>query len=302
MSNAIATENAGPQPGITPAGQTPYSAWMRTDVLHTLQHPVSDHPGEHAWITSVQVSELYWMLMIREIQTAQQQLRSHDLAEVCRTLRRVVAHHEPLNATWKSIAWMTPTDLLSILSRAVAKYGKDTALQGWTYRQMVYLLGIRQPEHLQHFTPQPERHQQLSQVLEQPSLYDDVLAYLHHAGFAVPAAVSERDYRQPYTPDKTVEQAWRDIYAEPGKHAELYLLGETLADIVEGFSAWKHLHLMATRRTFGHRAAYFGTEGIAWLLPTMEELPFPELWTARSFIGDPPAAVCPHMHKQERSA
>ena len=137
-------------------GQTPYSAWIQTDVLHSLQRTVSDHPGEHAWIVHVQVSELYWMLIIKEIQTAQACLRADNLAQAQRTLLRVVAHHAPLDAIWRSIAWMTPNDLLAILSRAAATHGKDTALQGWTYRHMAYLLGIKQAEHLQHFAPQPE--------------------------------------------------------------------------------------------------------------------------------------------------
>ncbi|MEM5386771.1 tryptophan 2,3-dioxygenase family protein [Paraburkholderia phymatum] len=285
-----------PEPDSTSAGQTPYSAWIQTDVLHALQRPVSDHPGEHAWIVSVQVSELYWMLIIKELQTAQRQLRANDLTQAQRTLKRVVAHHEPLNATWRSIAWMTPADLLAILSRAVATYGKDTALQGWTYRQMVYLLGIKQAEHLKHFTPQPQRWVQLNQALAEPSLYDDVLAYLNRNGFAVPKDVLERDFTAPYQPSKAVETVWRDIYADQGRNLELQQLGETLADIAEGFSTWKYLHLMATRRTFGARPAYFGTEGIAWLKPTMDEIPFPELWSARGFIGDPPAA-CPHAKK-----
>jgi tryptophan 2,3-dioxygenase len=285
-----------PDPASASAGQTPYSAWLQTDVLHTLQRPVSDHPGEHAWIVSAQVSELYWMLMIKEMQMAQKHLRANDLAQAQRTLRRVVAHHEPLNATWRSIAWMTPTDLLAIVSRAAATYGKDTALQGWTYRQMVYLLGIKQVEHLQHFTPQPQRWAQLNQALAEPSLYDDVLAYLNRNGFAVPAAVLERDFTVPYQPSKAVEKVWRDIYADQSRNLELQQLGETLADIAEGFSTWKYLHLMAARRTFGARPAYFGTEGVAWLKPTMDEVPFPELWSARGFIGDPPAA-CPHARK-----
>lgn len=285
-----------PEPDSIAAGQTPYSAWMQTDVLHALQRPVSDHPGEHAWIVTVQVSELYWMLIIKEMQTAQRQLRASDLTQAQRTLQRIVAHHEPLNATWRSIAWMTPTDLLAILSRAVATYGKDTALQGWAYRQMVYLLGIKQAEHLNHFTPQPQRWTQLGQALAEPSLYDDVLAYLNRRGFAVPGDVFERDFAVPYQPSKAVEEVWRDIYAAPSPNLELQQLGETLADIAEGFSTWKHLHLMATRRTFGARPAYFGTEGIAWLKPTMDEIPFPELWSARGFIGDPPAA-CPHARK-----
>jgi len=27
--------------------QTPYSAWLQTEILHTLQQTVSDHPGEY---------------------------------------------------------------------------------------------------------------------------------------------------------------------------------------------------------------------------------------------------------------
>jgi tryptophan 2,3-dioxygenase len=278
---------------IVHQGQTPYSAWIQTDVLHTLQQPVSDHPGEQSWIVHVQVSELYWMLIIKEIQTAQACLRAGHLEQAHQTLRRVVAHHEPLDAIWRSIAWMTPHDLFAILSRAVAKYGKDTALQGWTYRQMVYLLGIKQAEHLQHFAPQPQRLRQLEQALAAPSLYDDVLAYLARTGFDVPKEVLEHDPKSPYVPNKRVEQVWRDIYASPNQHQDLQRLGETLADIAEGFMNWKTKHLMATRRTFGKRPAYFGTEGVAWLAPTLEEIPFPELWSSRTYIGDPPA-VCPH--------
>ncbi|CAA2109465.1 tryptophan 2,3-dioxygenase [Variovorax paradoxus] len=290
---------AGPVPGITPAGQTPYSAWMQTDTLHALQRTVSDHPGEHAWIVHVQVSELYWMLIVKEMHSAQRFLRADDLPQAWRTLQRVVAHHAPLDAIWRSIDWMTPNDLLAILSRAVGTYGKDTALQGWTYRQMVYLFGIKQAEHLQHFEPQPQRKAQLEQALAEPSLYDDVLAFLQRRGMNIPQALLARDLRAPYLPSKEVEQVWRDIYATPDRHADLQQLGETLADIAEGFCNWKFRHLMATRRTFGARPAYFGTEGVAWLAPSLEEIPFPELWSARTFIGSPPP-VCPHMARQGR--
>ena len=282
-----------------PAGQTPYSAWMQTDALHSLQRTVSDHPGEHAWIVHVQVSELYWALIIKEIQSAQAFLRADNLPQAWRALLRVVAHHAPLDAIWRSIDWMTPNDLLAILSRAVATHGKDTALQGWTYRQMVYLLGIKQAEHLQHFEPQPHRWEQLNKALAEPSLYDDVLAFLQRKGMNVPTGVLVRDLSAPYNPSKEVEQVWRQIYADPGANIELQQLGETLADIAEGFCNWKFRHLMATRRTFGARPAYFGTEGVAWLAPTLEELPFPELWSARTFIGDPPP-VCPHMARQQK--
>ena len=74
------------------AGKTPYSQWLQTEALHSLQQPVSDHPGEHAWIVHAQVSELYWMLIVKEIQAAQACLRGHDLAQAQRTLQRHFDH------------------------------------------------------------------------------------------------------------------------------------------------------------------------------------------------------------------
>jgi tryptophan 2,3-dioxygenase len=291
------TETPNATLGAPPAGHTPYSAWLQTETLHQLQQTVSGHPGEYGFLVVGQISELCWMLIVRELQAAQRFLRADDLLQAQRALQRVVAHHEPLNATWRSIAWMTPTDLLAMLGGVSARFGQDTALQGWTYRHMVYLLGIKQAEHLKHFEPQPHRLQQLSQALRDSSVYDDVVAYLARRGFALPRAVLERDASAPYVPHPAIEQAWRDVYADPGSNTDLQQLGETLADIAEAFSQWKFRHLMATRRTLGARPAYFGTEGIAWLLPTLNELPFPELWSARGFIGEPPP-VCPHHKKQ----
>jgi tryptophan 2,3-dioxygenase len=50
--------------------QTPYSAWLQTEMLHTLQQTVSDHPGEYAFLINVQVQELYWALIVKEMQAA----------------------------------------------------------------------------------------------------------------------------------------------------------------------------------------------------------------------------------------
>ena len=49
--------------------QTPYSKWLQTEVLHTLQKTVSDHPGEYSFIINCQVMELYWALIVSELQT-----------------------------------------------------------------------------------------------------------------------------------------------------------------------------------------------------------------------------------------
>src|SRR5882757_482329 len=57
--------------------QTPYSAWLQTEILHTLQQTVSDRPGEYAFMINVQVQELYWALIVKEMQAAQSRNSDH---------------------------------------------------------------------------------------------------------------------------------------------------------------------------------------------------------------------------------
>lgn len=267
-----------------PEGSTPYSKYVQTDKLHSLQALVSDSPAEMAFLVNVQIMELYWALTVHELQTAQANLRSDNVGEANRTLTRIISHMKASNATWGSLSWMTPSDLMPILMGLAATHGRDTALQGWTYRHMVYLLGIKAREPLVHFEPQPFRFEQLEAALNAPSLYDDVLGALRRSGAAIPETAVKRDFSIPYVPLAEVERAWLDIYFSNDPSDPWLVLAEKLTDVAVEFTNWKYLHLLATRRTFGRRPAYHGVDAVEWLTPTMDEVPFPELWNARSRI------------------
>jgi tryptophan 2,3-dioxygenase len=87
----------------------------------------------------------------------------------------------------------------------------------------------------------------------------------------IPAEVLRRDPSKTYAPNPEVEKAWAAAYeTDPA----VKMLGETMTDIAEEFTTWKYRHLMATRRTIGNRAAYFGIAAVSWLLSTLEEIPF----------------------------
>ncbi len=167
-------------------GHTPYSRYVQTEVLHTLQDLVSDSPAEPAFLANVQISEIYWALITRELLTAQVELRNDNVPATTRVLRRIVSHMEAFNANWRSLSWLTPAELMPILKGLSAKHGKDTALQGWTFREMVFLLGVKDRPSLEHFEPQPHRRKQLAERLNSPSLYDDILAALARDGKPVP--------------------------------------------------------------------------------------------------------------------
>ncbi|MDI7864832.1 tryptophan 2,3-dioxygenase family protein [Rhizobiaceae bacterium n13] len=265
-------------------GHTPYSKYVQTEALHTLQEFVSDSPAEPAFLANVQISEIYWALIVRELVSAQAELRRDRVAATNRILRRIVSHMEAFNANWRSLSWLTPAELMPILKGLAQKHGKDTALQGWTFREMVFLLGVKDRPSLEHFEPQPLRLKQLQDRLNAPSLYDDVLAALARAGKPVPRSHLQPSYAAPYVHDGAVEAIWAEIYSMDDPTDPWRDLAELLADIAVEFTNWKYLHLMATRRTFGGRPAYHGEDAIQWLLPTMDEIPFPEVWTARSKV------------------
>ncbi|MQX50913.1 tryptophan 2,3-dioxygenase family protein [Sinorhizobium medicae] len=272
-----------PQPAND--GHTPYSRYVQTEVLHTLQDLVSDSPAEPAFLANVQISEIYWALITRELLTAQAELRDDNVPATNRVLRRIVSHMEAFNANWRSLSWLTPAELMPILKCLSAKHGKDTALQGWTFREMVFLFGVKDRPSLEHFEPQPHRLKQLNERLNSPSLYDDILAALARNGKPVPPQYLTPNYAAAYVPSKDIEEIWADIYRKDDPADAWRTLAELLADIAVEFTNWKYLHLMATRRTFGSRPAYHGVDAIQWLLPTMEEIPFPEVWTARGMVS-----------------
>lgn len=274
----------GRKPEGLELGHTPYSKYVQTETLHSLQEFVSDSPAEPAFLANVQISEIYWALIVHELVSAQAELRNDRVAATNRILRRIVSHMEAFNANWRSLSWLTPAELMPILKGLAQKHGKDTALQGWTFREMVFLLGVKDRPSLEHFEPQPLRLKQLQDRLNAPSLYDDVLAALARAGKPVPRSHLRPNYAAPYVHDDQVEAIWAEIYANDDPADPWRDLAELLADIAVEFTNWKYLHLMATRRTFGGRPAYHGVDAIQWLLPTMDEIPFPEVWTARSKV------------------
>jgi tryptophan 2,3-dioxygenase len=105
------------------------------------------------------------------------------------------------------------------------------------------------------------------------------------SGAAVPRELLDRDFAATYVPHAELEAVWHSIYVRNDPADPWRAMAELLADIAVEYTNWKYLHLMATRRTFGKRPAYHGVDAIDWLVPTLGEFPFPEIWAARSTVN-----------------
>jgi len=266
-------------PNLDFAGTTPYEDYVQADVLTHLQQPLSDDPGEMAFLVTTQVMELWFTVLVHEWQTAAEALRHDDLARTRAALKRSTYELRSLNASWEPLAHLTPAEFNSYRSAL----GEGSGFQSAMYRRLEFLLGEKSASMLVPHRGTPRVHDELSKALHEPSLYDEVLRFLARRGEDVPEAVLKRDVSRPYEADPAVEAVWADIYTRGGED-ELVRLGESLTEVAELVWRWRNDHLVATRRAMGSKVGTGGSAGVAWLEKRAAKYVFPELWTARSHV------------------
>jgi tryptophan 2,3-dioxygenase len=261
---------------------TAYNDYLRTDVLHSLQREVTSLEGERSFIVVCQVQELYWGLIVHELRAAMDRLRGDEFEPALAALRRAGLHFGGLNASWSSLEWMLPPDFQTIKQGMGAVHGRSSSLQSWTFREMLHLLGIRDESLLEPVESMPAQHAQLASSLVSPGVYDEVLAACRRAGLDVPQRSASGD-----EVDLAVASFWGAVLAgrQTTAISEIRELVPSLLKISEGLAEYRHLHYMATLRTLGGRAAYYGTSGVEWLKPTLTQVAFPDLW-ATSLPGE----------------
>jgi tryptophan 2,3-dioxygenase len=261
------------------AGTTPYEDYVRADVLTHLQHPLSDDPGELAFLVTTQVMELWFTVIVHEWQTAATRLRQDDIEETLEALKRSAYELESLNASWKPLAQLTPAQFNAYRSAL----GEGSGFQSAMYRRLEFLLGDKSASMLVPHRGAPRVHAELEKALHEPSLYDEALRYLARLGEDIPRSVLSRDVTLRYEPDPGVEAVWAGVYeGDPG--AAAHRLGEALTEVAELVWRWRNDHLVATRRAMGAKVGTGGSSGVAWLEKRAAKQVFPELWTARSHV------------------
>ncbi|KPC62943.1 tryptophan 2,3-dioxygenase [Streptomyces chattanoogensis] len=258
---------------------TPYEDYVKASVLTHLQQPLSDDPGEMAFLVTTQVMELWFTVIVHEWTTAAEALRRDELTVAMDALRRSMYELEALNASWKPLARLTPEQFNAYRDAL----GEGSGFQSAMYRRMEFLLGEKSASMLVPHRGAPREYAELEKALQEPSLWDEVLRLLAHRGYAIPEAVLQRDPALRYEPDAAVEAVWAEIYAGP-QESELVRLGEALTDVGELVWRWRNDHLVATRRAMGSKMGTGGSAGVAWLEKRARKNVFPELWTARSHV------------------
>jgi tryptophan 2,3-dioxygenase len=267
-------------PRVDFAEGSPYDSYVHERTLHRLVQPWTEHPAEPAFLVTTQIMELYFHLLRIEWERAQRQLRADDLDAAIESIDRSVRHLKGLNGVWESLAWLGPAQFNAFRPQL----GEASGFQSYAYRHVEFLLGLKSQAMCRPHRSVPDVYAELQTALAAPSLYDDVLAYLARTGLPVAREAYDRDFTAEYEPRDDVERMWVAVYRDARAGNRLFTLAESLSDVVDQFSIWRHRHLVAVRRTIGSKPGSGGSSGIAWLERSLARPVFPELFSARTWL------------------
>ncbi len=273
------------EPGIEKdfSSRMSYGDYLRLDQLLSAQQPQSDPPqhDELLFIVQHQTSELWLKLMVHELRSARALLRADDLAPALKRLARVKHIQHVLTDQWSVLATMTPSEYAQIRPFLATSSGFQSA----QYREVEFLLGNKDAAMVDVFAHDPAARAELDTLLREPSLYDEFLAYLARAGYAVPAALLDRDWSRPYRLDPDLVEVFAEVYAAPPDHWGVYETCEELVDVEDNFQEWRFRHLQVVQRTIGHKTGTGGSSGVDFLRAALNLTFFPELFEVRTRIG-----------------
>src|SRR3712207_1557616 len=173
-----------------------YDGYLDLERLLSAQHPRStpEHHDELLFIVQHQTSELWLKLVLHELRAARQYLHDDELAPALKCLARVKNIQRTLTEQWSVLATLTPREYAQFRG----SLGSASGFQSHQYRAVEFILGNKNAAMLKVFDGEPAAREMLGELLGSPTLYDEFLRLLARQGFAIPAAVLERDTGQPW--------------------------------------------------------------------------------------------------------
>lgn len=255
-----------------------YGSYLRLKDLLGCQTPQTGEHDELLFVILHQTMELWMKQAIHEIGAAQEEVRGGNLVPAYKHLARVSRIQAVMTQAWDILATMTPADYLKFRQLL----GTSSGFQSAQFRALEYRLGLKDASFLKFQEEGSSERAMLEEALDAPSLYDDVIAQLAKAGFAIPADVLDRPRRMAYQPSEAVENAWLTVYRETEKYWPLYQLAEKLLDLDDAMLTWRHKHVLTVERIIGRKRGTGGTEGVGYLQQTLARRAFPEIWSLRT--------------------
>jgi tryptophan 2,3-dioxygenase len=257
-----------------------YSKYLQLDALLNAQTELSDGPehDEMLFIIIHQAYELWFKEILHELDYLKKLLRQSDLPRSLHTLKRILTILKILVAQIDILETMTPLEFLSFRDRLESASGFQSA----QFRELELCIGKRTTGMLNrtHFGDDEKRKIEIR--ITQPSIWDTFLQYLSKIGYNVPEQHLKRDYSKSIAPSESIQHILKQIYQSDSSNTQLC---ELLVDLDEGFQEWRYRHVKMVQRTIGTKKGTGGSDGVKYLMTTINEPFFQDLWDIRSELN-----------------
>jgi tryptophan 2,3-dioxygenase len=265
------------------SGRMSYGSYLALDELLSLQRPVSvpEHHDELLFIIQHQTSELWMKLMLHELRSAREALRADDLGTMLKRVARIKHILDTMTQQWSVLATLTPTEYAEFRGFLANSSG----FQSHQYRAIEFILGNKNAGVLPVFDTDPDGQRVLSDLLQEPTLYDEFLRYLDRQGYNIPTSVLQRDVTKAYTLSPDLIPVFKAIYESATENWRVYEACEEFVDLEDNFQLWRFRHLRTVQRTIGMKRGTGGSSGVDFLQRALSLTFFPELFAVRTEIG-----------------
>lgn len=259
-----------------------YNSYLKIEELLTLQQFESE-PQAHdelLFIIIHQAYELWFKLILFEMESVIERLQMDDVYEATRLLQRILAIETLLVQQIHILETMTPRDFLSF-RRAL---NPASGFQSIQFREVEFATGIRRGGVMKGIELTDEQRGRLEARLASTSLRKHFFQLLQRKGFDVDIPEDD-EMLEGESQEKTYKELQR-IYEAPEKHYHIYSLCEALVQHDQNILMWRFHHVRVVERLIGTKHGTGGSPGVKYLDSTLNKRAFPMLWAVRGRLSD----------------
>jgi tryptophan 2,3-dioxygenase len=257
-----------------------YKGYLKINELLQLQQPLAE-PASHDEILFIvvhQVFELWFRLLLHEIDRISELLDADDVIESERLIRRLSSIVRLFIPKLSVLETMLPSDFILFRDRLRPASG----FQSVQFREIEFASGLKDRRYFGMFKDDPDATARLEKRFAEPAIWDHFVGMLKRRGYKV-------------ADEESQQSSIVAIYRRDGDHG-LRILCEALIEYDEMFSLWREHHIRMAQRMIGaksgtgqdivqstyDKASPMGAMGVDYLAQTLTKKFFPVLWAART--------------------
>lgn len=255
-----------------------YGSYLEIDKLLAIQQPRSE-PAEHdemLFIVIHQVYELWFKLLLHELDKVKRDFSTRDLYGAIHTFKRCRTVVKTLVGQLDILETMTPMSFSSFRTRLETASGFQSA----QFRELEFVLGYKRADmdFAALYGESSAGYRALLRRLDERTVVDHFYDFLAGESLVIPPELRERPVRESNQPSTAVQRGIIELYrTEP----DMAILFELMTDFDEGLQEWRYRHVKAVERTIGAKKGTGGSPGVEFLKQSLFKPVFPDLWAIR---------------------